>query len=781
MGYHDSREIPNYWTYAKNYVLQDHMFESNTGWSLPSHEEMVSGWAANCTSVDPMSCVSAPNGGATPPDWPPYTTPTYSWTDLTWLLHSYGVSWNYYVTNGNEPDCQNPAAMICSPVAQNAKTPGIWNPLPYFTDVTQDNQIANITSTANFYTAAKAGTLPAVSWVVPSQAVSEHAPARISDGQAYVTSLINAVMSGPDWSSSAIFLGWDDWGGFFDHVMPPSVDALGYGLRVPGLVISPYAKAGYIDHQTLSFDAYLKFIEDDFMGGARLDPATDGRPDSRPSVRENAPLLGDLTADFNFNQLPSSPMLLPVRPWPAPTVASETPSSGLTAGGNTVQITGTNFSTPDTQVYFGTTPAQVTIVNDTTLDAVVPAGAGGTVSVVVDTRGGASSPPASYSYVAPVPQVTAVSPTLGPTAGGNTVTITGSGFTAATAVAFGSTPATSYRVASDVTILAVAPSNGAGTAAVGVTTAGGSSPTVAADQYTYADVPWISKIKPAACSTLGGCSVTLTGSGFTGATSVAFGSTPATGFTVVSDTTITAVAPAHAAGGLYVRVTTPIGISPIYFYSNWFTFQVPPAVTSLTPDKCSILGGCTVTLTGSGLTRATAVKFGSTSAMSYKVVNDTTVTAVAPAHAVGGTYVQVTTPAGISPASFYENWFAFKLPPPTVTSLSPTTCSTLGGCTVVLTGSWFTGATAVSFGSTPATSYAVVSDTKINAVAPPRPAGGVYVRVTTPSGISATDFWTNWFVFQAPLAVTLLSPGTSPAARVFIDEIRMHTSAGPFG
>ena len=95
-------------------------------------------------------------------------------------------------------------------------------------------------------------------------------------------------MRSPDWSSTAIFLAWDDWGGFYDHVEPPTVDAQGYGLRVPGLMISPYARAGYIDHQTLSFDAYLKFIEDDFLGGARIDPKTDGRPDPRPDVRENA-------------------------------------------------------------------------------------------------------------------------------------------------------------------------------------------------------------------------------------------------------------------------------------------------------------------------------------------------------------------------------------------------------------------------------------------------------------------------------------------------------------
>jgi phospholipase C len=121
-------------------------------------------------------------------------------------------------------------------------------------------------------------------------------------------------MRSPNWNSTAIFLAWDDWGGFYDHINPPIVDQNGYGLRVPALVISPYAKKGYIDHQTLSFDAYLKFIEDDFLGGQRLDPTTDGRPDPRPSVRENAAILGSLTRDFDFRQRPRNPLLLSTHP-----------------------------------------------------------------------------------------------------------------------------------------------------------------------------------------------------------------------------------------------------------------------------------------------------------------------------------------------------------------------------------------------------------------------------------------------------------------------------------
>ena len=319
MGYHDAREIPNYWAYAHNFVLQDHMFEPNASWSLPAHLFMVSEWSAKCSiKGDPMSCVNALQSPGNPPDFkskPGQAPPDYAWTDLTYLLHKQHVSWGYYVFPGTQPDCADDA-MTCAALPQNAKTPGIWNPLPYFDTVANDGQLANIQPVHNFYAQARSGRLPAVSWVDPAGAVSEHPPGRVSAGQNYVTGLINTIMKGPDWKSTAIFLSWDDWGGFYDHVVPPVVDENGYGLRVPGLVISPYARRGYIDHQTVSFDAYVKFIEDDFLQGQRLDPNTDGRPDPRPDVRENAPVLGNLAADFNFRQKPRPPMLLPQSPQP---------------------------------------------------------------------------------------------------------------------------------------------------------------------------------------------------------------------------------------------------------------------------------------------------------------------------------------------------------------------------------------------------------------------------------------------------------------------------------
>ena len=200
------------------------------------------------------------------------------------------------------------------PVRQSASTPGIWNPLPVFTDVKQDKQEGNIKPLPAFFQAARSGSLPSVSWITPSDPNSEHPPASVHQGQAYVTALINQIMKSPDWNTTAIFLAWDDWGGFYDNVVPPRVDQNGYGLRVPALIISPFAKKGYIDHQTLSSDAFLKFIEDDFMSGARLNPKTDGRPDPRPDVRENASILGNLVNAFNFSQAPRQPFLLPTNP-----------------------------------------------------------------------------------------------------------------------------------------------------------------------------------------------------------------------------------------------------------------------------------------------------------------------------------------------------------------------------------------------------------------------------------------------------------------------------------
>jgi phospholipase C len=362
MGYHTGADIPNYWTYADDFVLQDHMFQSDASWSLPSHLYMVSAWSARCALPDvPISCTNEDQSPGAPPDFlrhegirnPP--TPHYGWTDITYLLHKFHVSWRYYVFRGLQPDCEQDSQVACSGVHQSASTPGIWNPLPWFDTVHDDHQVRNVQSLSRFFADARSGNLPSVSWITPNAAVSEHPPGLISAGQSYVTGLINAIMRSPDWNSTAIFLAWDDWGGFYDHVIPPVVDQNGYGLRVPGVLISPYARRGFIDHQTLSFDAYLKFIEDDFLHGQRLNPRTDGRPDLRPTVRENVRILGNLVKEFNFNQPPRAPILLPLHPQtdliaPSPTFLAPRLQGALSTLG--IQLIASYLGMSPTRLYY---------------------------------------------------------------------------------------------------------------------------------------------------------------------------------------------------------------------------------------------------------------------------------------------------------------------------------------------------------------------------------------------------------------------------------------------
>jgi phospholipase C len=315
MGYHTAKEIPNYWAYAKTYTLHDRMFAPTDSWTLPAHLFLVSGWSATCPDVnDPMSCYSDQKfpGGMyahegkqwIPSDGGPRP---YIWADITWMLYTHGVSWSYYVGPGTcvAPPCEK---------LEGIETAPVQNPLPGFRTVQATGQLSEIRSNREFFRGARSGNLPSVSWVMPVIDRAEHPPDNIQDGMSWVTKIVNSVMEGPLWERSAIFLVWDDWGGFYDHVEPPVVDENGWGLRVPSMVISPWAKPGFIDHQTLSYDAYLKLIEDRFLGGARLDPRTDGWPDSRPTVREDVPMLGDLADDFDFAQEPIPPLILDL--WP---------------------------------------------------------------------------------------------------------------------------------------------------------------------------------------------------------------------------------------------------------------------------------------------------------------------------------------------------------------------------------------------------------------------------------------------------------------------------------
>ncbi|MEX0832306.1 MAG: alkaline phosphatase family protein [Actinomycetota bacterium] len=308
MGYHTRDEIPVYWKYADDFVLQDRMFAPTDSWTLPAHLYLVSAWSAICRNhKKPMSCRGSVGGYGEKIEVPKGSKDTpYAWTDITYLLHKFGVSWKYYV--GPDGTCYGAA---CDKKKHQDTSTGFQNVLPGFLTVKENKQRENIVPYSDYLDDAGAGELPSVSWIMPAIGESEHpGHSNIVRGQEFVTSMVNAAMESPDWNSTAIFVVWDDWGGFYDHVKPPRIDAGGYGIRVPGLMISPYAKKGYIDSQTLTFDAYLKLIEDRFMEGQRLDPKTDGRPDPRPTVREEVDQLGDLRHEFDFDQEPRAPVIV---------------------------------------------------------------------------------------------------------------------------------------------------------------------------------------------------------------------------------------------------------------------------------------------------------------------------------------------------------------------------------------------------------------------------------------------------------------------------------------
>ncbi|MEU5808658.1 IPT/TIG domain-containing protein [Streptomyces sp. NPDC047718] len=327
-----------------------------------------------------------------------------------------------------------------------------------------------------------------------------------------------------------------------------------------------------------------------------------------------------------------------------PTINTINPSQGPTTGGTTVTLTGTGM-TGSIAVRFGSTNATSFTVNSATqITAVSPPYAAGAAAVTVVHPTGTSNSVMFTYTAAQVPVVTDIAPNNGPTAGGTSVILTGTGFTGATAVKFAGVPATSFTVNSATQITAVTPAGNAGAAAVTVTTPAGTS---APGAFFYVAPPVLNSADPAQGPTAGGAVVTLTGSNLLNATTVRFGSTNAASFTVVSATQITATAP-PGTGSSPITVITSGGTSnPVAF-----TYVATPALTALVPLAGPTSAGTVVTLTGTNLATAKAVTFGGT-AVSFTVVSDTQITGVAPAGPAGPVTVTVTTAGGTSPGLTY--------------------------------------------------------------------------------------------------------------------------------
>jgi phospholipase C len=259
LAYMDFHEIPNYWEYARKYTLCDMFFSSLMGPSEPNH----------------LYTVACQSGGLVynPPHAQSNLKNVFTFPTMVDLFENGNVTWAYYV--GSRPD-----------------RAGKWNPLPAFTQYDKDRKVlSHIVGTAKFFDDLK-GNLPQVCWLVPSVAVSEHPPHSSKIGMEYVTGLVNAVMNSSYWSSCAIIVVWDDYGGFYDHVPPVQTDMYGFGFRVPAMVISPYAIPSNISHTRYDLTSPLALIEAKF--GLKALTARDA----------NANNMLDC---FNFKQTPLAP------------------------------------------------------------------------------------------------------------------------------------------------------------------------------------------------------------------------------------------------------------------------------------------------------------------------------------------------------------------------------------------------------------------------------------------------------------------------------------------
>ena len=358
MGWHDSREIPNYWNYAHLYVLQDRLFESITSYSLPAHLYMLAAQSGGYIGT-----------GQTYPQ-------SFAFAEITELLTSGKVDWRYYVTRGKTAGAADGGA---ADVDSDETTYTYWNPLPAFPAVKNDpTQFSRLTDATQFYTDAQNGTLPQVSWIIPNSTLSEHPPASVATGMNYVTGVVNAVMNSPEWNSTAILIAWDDWGGFYDHVDPPKVDQYGLGIRVPGLVVSPYARQGYVDHKTYSFESWLRLIEERF--GAK--PMTG---------RDNT--ANDMSDAFDFTQQPRSPMSMNPNGSPYPlTLQNLAHPAGTVVATNSAY--GTYSMAPETiaSLYGSNLAASPQWAQSLPL----PTNLGGVTATLKDANGGVFTAPLFY-------------------------------------------------------------------------------------------------------------------------------------------------------------------------------------------------------------------------------------------------------------------------------------------------------------------------------------------------------------------------------------------------
>jgi phospholipase C len=308
-GYVQYREnqIPSYWAYARRYVLADRFFSSIYGptgiehlWTFAAqsdrfvdHERpgqfgtgarefcddpLETAWSFKHLTAEETARVFALEAAGSAEALRGYWMlrwPCFDVRVLPDLLREHGISWKDY--RGDNQWVQ---------------------PLRMVRHVRFSSMYRNVVSDEQFIPDLHSGKLPAVSWLTPAFGVSDHPPTSMCRGEDWTVQVLNALMRSRYWSSTAVILTWDDFGGFYDHVPPPHVDIYGLGPRVPAIIISPFAKREYVDHDTLEFASVLKFIETIF---------------DLPSLTSRDGTAGDMLDAFDFRQRPVPPLIRPQR------------------------------------------------------------------------------------------------------------------------------------------------------------------------------------------------------------------------------------------------------------------------------------------------------------------------------------------------------------------------------------------------------------------------------------------------------------------------------------
>jgi phospholipase C len=289
-AYVPQEETEPYWTLARQYTLGDRMFQSNSGPSFPAHQYMIAGQSADADEnpgLGDWGCdaphaarvaIVGPNGTDLPGKFPCFDYPT-----LADLLDSGSITWNYYAAGKSSPSSYILSAFQA---IHHIRFGEDWN-----------NHV--VSPNTKVLTDIQNGKLAQVTWVVPQLSYSDH-PGKSStaEGPSWVANITNAIGASPFWDSTVIFVSWDDWGGWYDHVNPPQVDKMGLGFRVPVIVVSPYAREGYVSHQVHEFSGFLRYTEEVF---------------GLPSLGTRDINTDDFADCFDYTQSPVPYTAVPVR------------------------------------------------------------------------------------------------------------------------------------------------------------------------------------------------------------------------------------------------------------------------------------------------------------------------------------------------------------------------------------------------------------------------------------------------------------------------------------